>query len=707
MGIIRALVIMAFSIAGFWSAQAEDSQRRLALVIGQGAYVAGALPHAVNDAGLVAQTLIDSGFEVVEGRDLDTDGLRRLVRDFLDRAEKAGPDADLAVYVSGYAAQLEGDNYLLPVDAKLARASDVALSGFRLSDLVRSMNVISAHGRIIIIDAPYEFPGMHDKTMASGLALVEPPPGFLIAYASAPGVVIPTEAPKSTKNEDVYNIYAKALVEQMRQSGLDADEMFKRVRLQVHEETKGVQVPWHASALKEPFQFFNIEGATPHVERALISKSAEEAYALAIESDTIAGYQDFLRNYPDHALAKRIQVLLANRREAVVWNRAVGKNTAEAYWSYLKSYSRGPHVEDARRRLALLSRPASPPDQFDVVIYDDVPPPLPVEIIYQETYIYNDYREYYSYPPPPMVPVVILPVRAPIAWRPPVAPSKPGFLPVPQPLPLPPHVRPIKRPPHRFAPVAPVVVPGHPPAEAARPPERRPDVLPRPGQTLPLPQWKPEGAQENSVPRRPGQVAPSQPVQVQPSPSRPTLRPEVSRPDRPIQNPARPADRPIEKVSPPVERPRPVERPVVPTERVRPVERPAAAPVERIRPAQRPAVPVERARPIQRPVPVERARPMERPVVPIERIRPAERPAVAPIERARPVQRPSPVERAAPPVERPRPIERAAPPVERPTPAPQMQRAPVQAPQVRPSQPQPSRGGPGRPCILPTGQPCP
>jgi len=685
MSIFRILAIMAFSIASFCNVQAQDFQRRLALVIGQGAYATGALPHAVNDAGLVAQTFIDSGFEVVEGRDLDTDGLRRLVRDFLDRAEKAGPGVELAVYASGYAVQLEGDNYLLPADAKLTRESDVAISGFRLSDLIRSMNGLPAHARIIIIDAPYEFPGMRDKILAPGLAFVEPPPGFLIAYASAPGVVIPMETPKP---EDAYNIYARALVEQMLQPALDADELFKRVRLQVHEETKGVQIPWHATALKEPFQFFNVEGAASRVERPLASKSAEEAYALAIENDTIAGYQEFLRNYPDHALAKRIQVLLANRREAVVWNRTVKKNTAEAYWSYIKSYSRGPHAADARRRLALLSRPASPPDQFDVVVYDDLPPPLPIEIIYQETYIYNDYREYYSYPPPPVVPIFILPRRAPIAWKPPVIPAKSNFLPVPQPLPLPPYVRPAKKPPYRVAPVAPVV-PGRPPVGTFRPPER-PNGLPRPGQGSPLLQQKPGDAQENSLPHRPGPGRPSQPAQVQPPSSKPILRPEESTPARPIQNPGRPAERPVEKASPPVKLAPPLNRPVVPAERARPVERPAS---------------------------IDRARPVERPVAPIERPRPIERPAIAPAERTRPVERPAPLQRPAVPVERARPMERPAPervapqlsrpaPVERPAQMPQMQRAPVQAPQqARPSQP--SRPT-GRPCVPVIGQPsCP
>src|SRR3954470_22094316 len=138
-------------------ASGASAEPRLALVIGEGAYRSGELPVAVNDAGLVAQTLQSAGFEVMQGRDLGANELRQVVRDFLDRAQNAGPDTSAVVYVSGQGVQLEGENYLMPVDARIARDSDVPIEGFRLSDLMRSLATTPVRVRVVMFDAAREY----------------------------------------------------------------------------------------------------------------------------------------------------------------------------------------------------------------------------------------------------------------------------------------------------------------------------------------------------------------------------------------------------------------------------------------------------------------------------------------------------------------------------------------------------------------------
>src|SRR5262249_23310032 len=81
---------------------AAHAEQRIALVVGNAAYQAGALATPANDAGLIAQTLQAAGFDVVGARDLDQDSLRRALRDFLDKATAAGPDTVAFIYVSGY-----------------------------------------------------------------------------------------------------------------------------------------------------------------------------------------------------------------------------------------------------------------------------------------------------------------------------------------------------------------------------------------------------------------------------------------------------------------------------------------------------------------------------------------------------------------------------------------------------------------------------
>src|ERR1700716_3842849 len=104
---------------------AAPTEKRLALVVGNAAYQTGSLATPANDAGLIAQTLQAAGFDVVGARDLDEDSLRHAFRDFIEKATGSGPDTVAFVYVSGYGLQLEGENYFVPIDAKIARDSDV------------------------------------------------------------------------------------------------------------------------------------------------------------------------------------------------------------------------------------------------------------------------------------------------------------------------------------------------------------------------------------------------------------------------------------------------------------------------------------------------------------------------------------------------------------------------------------------------------
>src|ERR1039457_3692385 len=83
------------------SAAAQQQEKRIALVIGNGAYAKSPLATTANDAGLCAQTLQAAGFDVVGARDLDGDTMRHTFRDFVDNASKTGPDTVVAVYFAG------------------------------------------------------------------------------------------------------------------------------------------------------------------------------------------------------------------------------------------------------------------------------------------------------------------------------------------------------------------------------------------------------------------------------------------------------------------------------------------------------------------------------------------------------------------------------------------------------------------------------
>jgi uncharacterized caspase-like protein len=404
------IALLAFlAIAFAPPADAAPTEKRMALVIGNAAYQAGALATPANDAGLIAQTLQAAGFDVVGARDLDEDSLRHAFRDFVDNASKAGPETVVAVYFAGYGLQLEGENYLVPIDANIGRDSDVPIRALRLSDYTHALAALHLKATIVVLDAARASPfSASGQPLAGGLALVEPEPGMLIAFNATPGTVAP-------EGQDGYGPYAKALAEMIREGGLPPANVFDRVRLRVNEVTKGAQVPWDVSKIETQFVFFergpdappsaaSAEQTASIRSRPIRDLGAQDAYLAALSRDSLDAYEDFLAAYPSDPMAKRVRALIAARREAITWRRTYENDSPEGYWSYLRRYPRGSHAMDARRRLAHLAAALEPPPRFAMIDYD-VPPPPPDEVVYYErpVLIFDDPIFAFAPPPPPPV----------------------------------------------------------------------------------------------------------------------------------------------------------------------------------------------------------------------------------------------------------------------------------------------------------------
>src|SRR5450756_2641927 len=205
----------------------------------------------------------------------------------------------------------------------------------------------------------------------------------------------------------------------IRTGGLPLPEVFNRVRLRVNDASKGAQVPWDDSnKIDAPFMFFDRAPDAPAQaapdqaarSRPIRDLGVQDAYAAALERDTLQGYEDFLAAYPGDPMAKRVRAILAARREAITWLRSYRADTPQAYWSYLRRYPRGPHAGDARRRLAILTAPLEPPPAFAVIDYD-VPPPPPDEIVYVDRPVLMFSDPEFGFAPPP--PVFFLPPPPP------------------------------------------------------------------------------------------------------------------------------------------------------------------------------------------------------------------------------------------------------------------------------------------------------
>src|ERR1700674_2720591 len=153
---IFSFCLMLFSgLAGVLSpgpASAQQQEKRIALVVGNGAYAKAPLATAANDAGLIAQTLQAAGFDVMGARDLDGDTLRHTLRDFVQKAAASGPDTVALVYLAGYGVQVSGENYFLPIDANIARDTDLPVEGVRVADYIRQLGTLPLRAGIFVLD---------------------------------------------------------------------------------------------------------------------------------------------------------------------------------------------------------------------------------------------------------------------------------------------------------------------------------------------------------------------------------------------------------------------------------------------------------------------------------------------------------------------------------------------------------------------------
>jgi tetratricopeptide (TPR) repeat protein len=228
--------------------------RRVALVIGNGSYRhVSALANPANDARAIAKSLRGIGFAVTEGIDLDRPGMQNMIREFLREAARSQV---AIVYYAGHGLQIDGRNYLVPVDAQLKQGSSLA-------DVMMDMDTIMAglddqlRTSIFILDAcrnnpmapQAATPGTGRAIEANGLAAPSSlgagsmlGAGTLIAFATAPGKV-------ALDGEGSNSPFSAALSRHIGTPGLEVQQMLTRVRAEVVATTKNQQVPWSNSSL--------------------------------------------------------------------------------------------------------------------------------------------------------------------------------------------------------------------------------------------------------------------------------------------------------------------------------------------------------------------------------------------------------------------------------------------------------------------------
>jgi uncharacterized caspase-like protein len=229
------------------------AERRLALVIGNADYAKGPLKFPEADAKLMAATLRDLRFAVTERFNLARQAFHQTLDEFLAQIRGDRPGTAALVYYAGHGIQLEGLNYLIPVDRALQTNADVRDYGIPAARLVRQVGDANPMGvNIVILDACRNNPFQRSRSAvpgSAGLAALESPRGVLVAYSTDPDRPALDGGSRSGRN----SVYTEALVEQMKAPGVPIETVFKRVRIAVSEATQGRQTPWENTSLRGDF----------------------------------------------------------------------------------------------------------------------------------------------------------------------------------------------------------------------------------------------------------------------------------------------------------------------------------------------------------------------------------------------------------------------------------------------------------------------
>lgn len=236
---------------------AFSSELRLALVVGNSNYEF--VPHLrnpINDANSIAEVLTQAGFSVILRNNLNQKQFKKAIREFGEQL----PSADVGLFFyAGHAVQVNGRNYLIPVDARIQFESDIEIESVDSSSVLSKMEGSKTSLNLVILDSCRDNPFLtNTRSINNGLAFTVAPSGTLIAFSTAPG--------KYASDGDGENgLYTSYLIDYMKMPGLKIEDVFKQVRKAVRKETSGKQVPWESSSLEGDFYFFNQQKEVPTV----------------------------------------------------------------------------------------------------------------------------------------------------------------------------------------------------------------------------------------------------------------------------------------------------------------------------------------------------------------------------------------------------------------------------------------------------------
>ncbi len=330
------MLLAAIAMIGVLASAAHASTgKRVALVIGNSNYMhAPPLANPANDANDMAVTLRGLGFNVVEGKDLTRDAMTKKVREFTNMLR--GADIGMLFY-AGHGMQVDGENYLAPVDAKLLQDTDLDFEAVKLSFIQDQMEH-QTDTVLLFLDACRDNPLAKkikgkSRSISQGLAEVKSASGTLIAFATAPNDVALDGSGRNSP-------FTTALLENISRPNVEIQTMMTDVRQQVYTTTDEKQTPWINSSLLGRFYFAASD--EPAAEPAPVK-------VVSVETDTGSSSRS-----------------TANNEAAMAWEAVAKSTSADELRLFALTYPNTFHAKLARMKIANIEAKTadqSPPEQ--------------------------------------------------------------------------------------------------------------------------------------------------------------------------------------------------------------------------------------------------------------------------------------------------------------------------------------------------------
>ncbi|MGI9423038.1 MAG: caspase family protein [Hyphomicrobiaceae bacterium] len=305
------------------AAGAAHAEKRFALLVGNSTYQhSGELENPKNDAQLIASALRRANFEITLETDADLQSMKTAFRRFAAKLKAAGKDSVGFFYYAGHGTQVNGINYLLPVDANIENESQVDSEAVSASGLMAQLEGAGNKMNLVILDSCRNNPFKRGyRAQVRGLAPMHAPPSTLIGYSTQPGNV-------AYDGVNGYSPYAIALHRAIRIPGQTIEKAFKQARSEVNEVTGGKQIPWEESSLFVDFYFFDKAPDTPIVPNEWDAKAFKNEATLwkdIRQSRDPGSFRSYLKKHP-----KGTFTLLATERLEKLQELAAAKPQAPA-----------------------------------------------------------------------------------------------------------------------------------------------------------------------------------------------------------------------------------------------------------------------------------------------------------------------------------------------------------------------------------------